>query len=305
MGSELYNHKLHRFAVFSACLTIVLVTAGALVTSNDAGLSIPDWPLAYKSLVPPFVGGIRYEFTHRVIAACEISISLIFAFWLRRAEPRRKVRNFGWIAVGAVCGQAVLGGMTVIFRQPVWISVAHATLAQIFFCTVVSLALFTSRWWRQDVSRMEDNGSPRVRTLTVVTAIATLLQIVLGAEFRHKGLGIGPHLIGAAVVAGMIFWTAGALRRRFPTSPALTRCRILLHALIGAQLLLGIVAWWSRIATQAAPQPMPITVALTVAHVVFGALTLGGTVAVALVSHRLLHHERQPALSSSRAQEAI
>ncbi len=305
MGSDLYNQRLHRFAVFSACLTVVLVTAGALVTSNDAGLSIPDWPLAYHSVVPPFVGGIRYEFTHRVIAACEIAISLIFAFWLWRAEPRKKVRNFGWIAVVAVCGQAVLGGMTVIFRQPVWISVAHATLAQIFFCTIVSLALFTSRWWWQDVSSMEDKGSPRIRTLTILTAIATLLQLVLGAEFRHKGLGIGPHLIGAAVVTGMIFWTAAALRKRFPSSAAFTRCRVILHSLISTQLLLGAGAWWSRIATLTDPQPMPVMVTLTVAHVVVGALTLAGTVTVALVAHRLLSESRQPALSTNRAQVAI
>ena len=61
---------MHRYAVFTACCTFLLLIAGALVTSNDAGLSIPDWPLAYGSLTPPMVGGIRYEFTHRVIATC-------------------------------------------------------------------------------------------------------------------------------------------------------------------------------------------------------------------------------------------
>jgi lysylphosphatidylglycerol synthetase-like protein (DUF2156 family) len=135
--------------------------------------------------------------------------------------------------------------------------------------------------------------------------VATLFQLVLGAEFRHKGLGIGPHLIGAAVVAGMIFWTAGAIRRRFPNSATLTRCRIVLHALIGTQLLLGVGAWWSRISTASAPQPMPVMVGLTVAHVVVGALTLAGTVGVALVTNRLLRHERQTAVSASRAQEAV
>jgi cytochrome c oxidase assembly protein subunit 15 len=309
MGSDLsnqrYNPGLHRFAVFSALLTLVLVTAGALVTSNDAGLSIPDWPLAYNALIPPFVGGIRYEFTHRVIAGCEITISIIFALWLWRAEPRKKVRRFAWIAVGTVIGQAVLGGMTVIFRQPSWISASHATLAQLFFCAMVSLAIFTSRWWWQDVSTMEDSGSPHVRTLAIFTAVATLLQLVLGAEFRHKGLGIVPHLIGAAVVTGMIFWTAGALRSRFPGSSALKKCRVLLHALIGTQLLLGAGAWWSRIATQTDPQPMPVMVTLTVAHVVVGALTLAGTVTVALVTNRLLRHEPEAAVAASRAQEAV
>src|ERR1700674_2091533 len=64
------GYKMHGYAVFTACCTFLLLIAGALVTSNDAGLSIPDWPLAYGSLHPPMVGGIRYEFSHRVIASC-------------------------------------------------------------------------------------------------------------------------------------------------------------------------------------------------------------------------------------------
>ncbi len=47
--NSLYNRALHRYAVFTASCTFLLLIAGALVTSNDAGLSIPDWPLAYGS----------------------------------------------------------------------------------------------------------------------------------------------------------------------------------------------------------------------------------------------------------------
>ena len=58
--NKVANSGLHKYAVFTACCTFLLLVAGALVTSNDAGLSIPDWPLAYGSLTPPMVGGIRY-----------------------------------------------------------------------------------------------------------------------------------------------------------------------------------------------------------------------------------------------------
>ena len=50
----------------TACCTILLLMAGALVTSNDAADSVPDWPLAYGKLIPPLIGGIRFEYTHRV-----------------------------------------------------------------------------------------------------------------------------------------------------------------------------------------------------------------------------------------------
>ena len=43
--------------------------AGALVTSNNAADSVPDWPLAYGKLIPPMIGGIRFEYAHRVMAA--------------------------------------------------------------------------------------------------------------------------------------------------------------------------------------------------------------------------------------------
>jgi cytochrome c oxidase assembly protein subunit 15 len=305
MESGNYNQPLHRFCIGMSVLTGGLLTAGALVTSNDAGLSIPDWPLAYGSMVPPFVGGIRYEFSHRVIAGIVAALTVVLAVWLWRAEPRKWVRSFGWIALGTVIAQAVLGGLTVILRQPIPVSVAHACVAQIFFCSLVSLALFTSRWWQQDVVSVEDTGAPQVRTLSILTAGATFLQLLLGAVFRHKGSGIGPHLLGAAVVTGMVFWTAGTLRNRFPSSAPFKICRVLLHSLIGLQLMLGVGAWWLRIASREYPQPMPMMVTLTVAHVVVGALTLAGTVLVALVSHRLLKESPQRVVAAGRAQEAM
>src|SRR3982751_3823625 len=60
---------LRRYAVFVACCSFVLVIAGGLVTSNDAALSVPDWPLSYGRLIPTLEGGIRFEFAHRAIAA--------------------------------------------------------------------------------------------------------------------------------------------------------------------------------------------------------------------------------------------
>jgi heme a synthase len=290
MRSPGYNKALHRFAVSMTVLTGGLLTAGALVTSNDAGLSIPDWPLAYNSLVPPLVGGIRYEWGHRVVAGTVALLTVLLAAWLWRSDSRPRIRALGLIAVGTVISQAVLGGMTVIFRQPVAVSAAHACLAQIFFCIVVSIALFTSRWWwaQNDQQVVEDTGSPQLRTLASLTVVATFLQLVLGAVYRHKGSGILPHLVGAAVVTAMIFVTGGAMRNRFPSSAPLTRCRRLLHSVIGLQLILGGAAWWSRITTADFPQPMPVMITFTVMHVVTGAVTLAATVVTALVSYRLL-----------------
>jgi cytochrome c oxidase assembly protein subunit 15 len=285
------NRLLHRFAVFTAVSTFLLLIAGALVTSNDAGLSIPDWPLAYGGLHPPMVGGIIYEFSHRVIAATVGMLTVILAIWLGMREPRRWVRWFGVAALSTVVAQGMLGGMTVLFFQPSSVSAAHATLAQIFFCLTVCLAVFTGEWWQSDLPAVESAEPSRIKSLARVTVAVVFLQLILGAEFRHKAFGIIPHLVGAVVVTLLIFALAGKLKRQFGNVPALRGCALALQILIGTQLLLGGAAWWSRIYAAQFPQPVGITVALTVIHTVTGALVLACTVVTALVCRRLLRSE--------------
>jgi cytochrome c oxidase assembly protein subunit 15 len=287
MNSPRALRNVHRFAVFTACCTFFLLIAGALVTSNDAGLSVPDWPLSYGSLLPPMVGGIFYEHGHRMIATLVGTLSIILAIWLWKVESRRWVRWLGLVALGAVVAQGILGGITVLFFLPPPISAAHATLAQLFFCTVLSICLFTSAWWERERPLIDDPGRPSIHLLAIATASATLLQLMLGAAFRHKAFGIVPHLMGAVLVTGLIFWLAGLLRRRFADVPVLRNAARLLHALIGLQLLLGAGAWWSRVYSAQFPQPIPVMVSLTVIHTVTGALVLATTVLVTLACYRL------------------
>jgi cytochrome c oxidase assembly protein subunit 15 len=285
---EMPNRNLHRYAVFTACSTFLLLIAGALVTSNQAGLSIPDWPLAYGSIHPPMVGGIVFEWSHRVMAASVGFLTIILASWIWVAEKRPWMRWLGFAALGGVIAQGILGGLTVRMFQPPAVSAAHATLAQLFFSTVVAIAVFTSAWWQTPAKVVDDSGTPRVRSLAVWSCVAIFLQLILGAAFRHNGFGIIPHLIGAVVVTILVFMTAGALKRRFPGVAPLRNCAKILHMLIGVQLLLGAGAYWSRIYAARFPQPIPVMVTLTVIHTVTGALVLASMLVTTLISYRLV-----------------
>lgn len=289
----------HRIAVLTAFTTVLLLVAGALVTSNDAADSVPDWPLAYGRIIPPLIGGIRYEFTHRVIAGIVALLTVVTAIAISRAGLRKPAFRAGWIAVALVFAQALLGGIRVVFHHPAVVATAHATLGQIFFLTVVGLALFTSSWWQSDRPSLDDSASPRLSSLASWTTLVILVQVVLGAGFRHGAFGILPHLIGAAVITFMVIWTGRVAKSRFRTVPEIRRSVIWLHATFGAQILLGFAAYWAVAASRESTQPMLLYVLMTVAHVVVGALTLASSVLLTLVSHRLLHAPAAAAVNSS------
>src|ERR1700722_17811065 len=276
--------SVHRFAFFLSGCVVLLLMAGALVTSNDAGLAVPDWPLSYGSLMPPMVGGIFYEHGHRMIATA-------VAILLARSEPRRWVRNLGWTALGLVIAQGVLGGLTVKFLLPPPISTAHATFAQLFFVTIVSITLFTSQWWQSDLQQLEDTGSPRLRALAAWTTVSIFCQLILGAAFRHGAFGILPHLIGAVVVFALVIFTGRTVRKRFGTVRDLRKWGILLQSFLGIQILLGLAAYWAVAQAIHAAQPTAVYITLTVAHVLGGALTLMASVVLTLSCFRLIRRD--------------
>ena len=288
-----YHPSVHRFSIFVVCWTILLLIAGALVTSNEAALSVPDWPLSYGTLTPPMVGGIRYEHSHRVIAGVLGILSIVLAVWVWAKDERRWLRWFSVIAVAGIAAQAVLGGEVVRQLLHYWLPVIHACFAQIVFATLLSIAVFTSSWWISDQPQVEDTGSPSIHTLAIANAAVIYFQVILGAGFRHKEIPVWPHMVGALIVLGMVIWLAAVLRRRFEKSAAISKTRILLHAILGTQLLLGLGAYWSRLTTADAPQPMPLMVTLTVLHTVVGAILFGVSILIVLLCYRLVPRRRE------------
>jgi heme a synthase len=299
-----YNPTMHRFAVFVVLWTILLLIAGALVTSNDAALSVPDWPLSYGTLTPPMVGGIVYEHSHRVIAAGLGILTILLAIVIWMAEERRWLRWFAVIAVLGVIVQAILGGQVVIRLLHYWLPVIHACFAQLVFAAVLSIAVFTSRWWVSEQPQLEDPGSPSIHTVALLNAVVIFLQVFLGAAFRHQELPIWPHIVGAMTVLASVIWTAIVLRKRFPQSRELSKSRIMLHAIFGAQFLLGIGAYWSRLTTADAPQPVPLMIVLTVAHTVVGALVFAASVVILLLCYRVVPRRRE-VRAAAQSQAAI
>jgi heme a synthase len=297
-----YHPGILKFAWFLVAWAVILLTAGALVTSEDAALAVPDWPLSYGSLNPPMVGGIAYEHTHRLIATGLGMLVIILAFLLWRYEERRWMRWLGFAVLGTVIFQGVLGGLTVLKLLHYWLPVMHACTAEITFALLVSIAFFTSKWYTQDLPQYADSGTPSIHSIVALNATLIFLQVLVGAGFRHQYISLKPHVFGAPVVLAMVIWTAVALRRRFPEVPAMNRARKVLHTLVGVQILLGLLALWARIHSADDPQPMPTVVVSTVVHTVVGAILFASSIVTVLVCNRLVPRRREALVASAKGE---
>ncbi len=294
---------LRRYTRLLVAVTLLLVAAGGMVTSTNSGLSVPDWPTSYGYSMYSFplskmVGGIFYEHGHRLIASSVgfLTIGLVIFLW--RVDPRPWMLKLGFVALGAVILQGVLGGLTVLYLLPAPISIGHAGLAQLFFCLTVSMALFTSRSWLAPTAPPVDDADLRRRA--VILSALIYVQILIGATMRHMGAGLAipdfplafghvipqtwtpqiavhfAHRVMALVVTIGIIANAVFVSRRHVERPELTRPSWLLVVLVVMQAALGA----SVVLT--AKQPIVNTL-----HVATGATVLVTSLVVTLRAFRV------------------
>jgi heme a synthase len=224
-------------------------------------------------------------------------LTSVLAVWTWRVDPRRWVRWLAVSALAAVVLQGLLGGLTVLFLLPAPVSIGHAGLAQLFFCLTVSLALLTSRGWREPAAPIPADA--RLQRLAALTTALIYVQVLLGATMRHREAGLAipdfplafgralppfwsidiavhfAHRIGAIAVTAAIVATLVYVRRWHAAQPQLRRPATLMLVLVAVQVTLGAFVVLTGL------QPIVNT-----AHVVNGALLLATSVVLMLRSRR-------------------
>lgn len=295
------GRALSAFATVLAVFTFLLLLVGGLVTSREAGLTVPDWPLSYGTINPPDwmqTPGVREEHGHRLIGWVLVGpMTILLAVWIQRSDPRAWMRRLGWTALGLVVLQGVIGGYFRVVLLQHRMAIVHGILGQGFFCVMVAIALFLSGGWRGAMPAEADPFARRIRRFSMMAAVAVYLQVVIGALIRHSGVGhlveyLWPHIAWAVVTAALGLLCMAEALLRHGRRPDLVRPAVLLGGGVILQILLGVGAWQADVRGAEEIVRPSYQFWTATAHQSAGALVLAAAVVLHLRVRRLL---RDPA----------
>ena len=277
--------------------------AGALVTSNNAGLAVPDWPTSFGSLykIPPMVGGVKFEHGHRMLAELIGLLNVIFAVWTELRDSRKWMKQLGWFAVALVIIQGIFGGVTVKYKLPWYTSTIHGILAQTFFALTVLFAVFTGRGWMEaEPAVTSQKSSFDLRQMSWLAVAVIYMQLFFGAAFRHSATWkfsaasawVFPfqfHVYGAILATIVLFWVCMRALTAYPQIKPVRGMAIAILALLITQLALGLTSYFMReLGGRDAIAPTMGMIHVTVTHVAVGALLLAHCFMLAVQANRYL-----------------
>lgn len=302
--------------------TLCLIFLGGMVTSKDAGLAVPDWPLSYGMINPPGwweIETIRLEHGHRLLGAFVGLLVIGLMIWLLVGQNRRWLKVLGVVALVGVCFQGLLGGLRVT-QLSTELAILHACTAQAYLCLLLVIAAAVTPGWmdRRAASGTEvSEGAYRhIFRWTLILGSAVYVQLILGAIMRHFRAGlvipdfplsfnqlIPPlndsavalnfsHRAGALVVAILTITFLVVVLRHGRRDRSLAGAASLLIGLVAMQIALGAyVVWWER------------SPGITTFHVLNGAAILGTTVLMAVRSAALSRLTRKAGVEAGDLQE--
>lgn len=241
--------RLIRQAVLLALLSVL---SGAFLTSET---------MSAGPLAPPGL--------HRVSGAVTLILVLVIVCGVFSSPSLRRLR-----ALAAGCFALCLAaGAT--FAVPA----VHALVSQVVVAALICLAVLTAPWRDDAVQQLKPARHSRLRVLSLLTVLALLLQVVLGVGYRHKLLGLAPHVAGALLSAGAVLVLSLYIMQTFPAYRGLRSAASIAAAVTVVQFLLGAVAFvmWLLGADTRLPAVLAV-----VAHVFTGALMLAAATLLAI-----------------------
>lgn len=257
---QLSPRAYQRITLVAACLLAIIIVTGGAVRLTGSGLGCPDWPTCSTlKRHGTYDGHALIEFLNRVFTGLVSVAVIVCVLGSLRRVPRR--RDLMWLSLGLVAGvfgQALLGGLVVIFELQPPLVMAHFLLSLVLLTNAIVL----HRRAGQPQVPARSAVAPEVRVagrfLLVVAAAVVVAGTVVTATGPHGGdekakrfnfdLPEVARLHGAFVVA-LIFLTLVTfwLLRRTKAPVDVQRRLGALLAVILAQGAIGYIQYFNDI----------------------------------------------------------
>lgn len=297
------------FAWITVAAAAPLLFVGGLVTSTNSGMAVPDYPttMGVNMFLYPLGNApvdIFLEHSHRLFGTLLGLASLCLMGWAWRHAHTPADR---WWAVAiflAVVAQGLLGGIRVLqgsadeAHDNRFYAMLHGIGAQVIFAALVALSVRLGTRYRT-ISSEGDAEARRLRAFATATLHTILLQLVIGAAYRHTRsshalwthAGFSIIVVAAAVLAGTAAVAYVSKSRTSENAPPLMLLGKGLLTVISVQFILGWVAFGlgtERVGTDSVAQALVRT-----AHQANGALLIAVATAIFTYSRRLSPRKRR------------
>jgi heme a synthase len=264
------THRLQRFTIVTAAMTLLLIAVGGAVRATDSGLACPTWPGCFYAgdFIPPADLHVWLEHTHRLVAGVVgLLIAGVAAWSLSRFRGRRSVLWPALAALVLVVAQSVLGAVVVFRFLQAELVTAHLGLAMVIVALLIYLSVELAA--PRGVGARRGRRDLRLPRFAAVVAGLCYLQILVGGHVTGIGAGLvytDFPLMGGAVLpavasereafhvlhrllAGFLALAVVALyafaRRTRPANPWLVRLPALAVGLVVVQVGLGAANLWN------------------------------------------------------------